>query len=95
MTSSKHLFIRNSEILSTEMDGEVVMMDVDQGSYFSLSSGVGATIWSLLESPISTAQIITGVCEVYNTTPNECSKDVEGFVEQLQKQQLVKLAPAP
>jgi hypothetical protein len=95
MASNTQVFIRNSEILSTEMDGEVVMMDVDQGFYFSLSSGVGATIWSLLENPVSTAQIIAGVCNEYNTTPDECRTDIEGFVVQLHEKQLISLTPAP
>jgi hypothetical protein len=74
------------------MDGEVVMMDVDQGLYFSLSSGVGASIWAVLEAPVSIPKIITTICEEYDTTPENCREDIEGFVQQLHDKELVKLA---
>jgi hypothetical protein len=94
MHTKNNVFIRNSDILTTNMDGEVVMMDVDQGSYFSLSSGVGATIWSVVETPASLDDIISAVCAQYETTPDECRADIEGFVQQLHDQKLVKLATA-
>lgn len=91
MPPLNQVFIRNSEILSTDMDGEVVMMDVEQGLYFSLSSGVGATVWSVLENQATVDQIIAAVCLEYETTPDDCRADIEGFVEQLHEKQLVKL----
>jgi hypothetical protein len=94
MPQLNQMFIRNPEVLSTDMDGEVVMMDVDQGFYFSLSSGVGAAIWSVLENPSSLDQIIAAVCAEYQTTPDDCRADIEGFVEQLHEKQLVKLTTA-
>lgn len=94
MTQLNQLFIRNSDILTTNMDGEVVMMDVDQGFYFSLSSGVGATIWSVLEKPTTIVQIITKICKKYDTTPEDCGDDIEGFVQELHAKQLVKVATA-
>jgi hypothetical protein len=89
------VFIRNSEILTTDMDGEIVMMDVDQGLYFSLTSGVGASIWAVLKAPVNITQIITAICTEYDTTPEDCRSDIEGFVQQLHDQKLVKLATAP
>jgi hypothetical protein len=92
MPPLNQVFIRNEEILTTNMDGEVVMMDVDQGFYFSLSSGVGASIWAVLERAVSVPEIITAVCVEYDTTPENCREDIEGFVQQLHEKELVRLA---
>ena len=47
---------RAEGLVSSEIDGEVVMMSVDQGKYFGINS-VGSRIWSLLESPVSVKEM--------------------------------------
>lgn len=43
---------RAEGVLSTNIDGEAVLMTVESGNYFSLNP-VGSVIWSLLEKPTS------------------------------------------
>lgn len=47
---------RNQSVLSTNIDGEAVLMSVDSGSYFTLNP-IGSAIWDLLETPITLAQL--------------------------------------
>lgn len=82
-------YIKNQEILSTLMDGDVVMMDAESGNYFNLSSGVGATIWELLDQPVSVEDLVAAICNEYNTTKEECTPDVQGFLAQLEENQLI------
>ena len=84
-------YIRNSDILSTQMDGEVVMMDSKAGLYFNLSSGVGAAIWGLMENAVNVDEIVIAVCKEYNVTPADCRDDIQDFINHLAAHQLVTL----
>lgn len=94
MNNVRAKYIRNNEILSTEMDGEVVMMDAEAGTYFNLSSGVGATIWDVLENPADVDQIVAAVCAEYDIQAADCQGDVQEFLEQLSAHKLILLAQA-
>lgn len=83
-------FFRNQDILATTMDGEVVMMSVDDGTYFSLSSGVGALVWELLETPKSIGELVAAIQQDFEVTTKECESDVRDLLKSLQKQKLVE-----
>ncbi|WP_372022840.1 PqqD family protein (plasmid) [Tistrella mobilis] len=44
------VFTRSPDPLTTEIDGDVVMMDLASSAYFNLDS-IGAAIWARLETP--------------------------------------------
>lgn len=81
---------RNSNMLVADMDGELVMMDVDQGSYFSVNP-VGAHVWTQLETPHSIAGLIESVHKAFNTADAEqVSEDVKRFLADLASHGLVR-----
>lgn len=82
-------FFRNEDILATTMDGEVVMMSVEDGTYFSLSSGVGALIWELLEKPKTLDELVAAIQQEYDVDAKECESDVNELVKSMKKQSLV------
>jgi len=43
-------YVRARDVVSTDMNGEIVMMHIEKGSYFSLT-GTGGPIWDRLEEP--------------------------------------------
>ncbi|GHA58853.1 hypothetical protein GCM10008927_25640 [Amylibacter ulvae] len=89
MTIENKRFFRNQDILATTMDGEVVMMSVDDGTYYSLSSGVGAMVWELLETPKSIGELVAGIQQEFEVSTKECESDVRDLLKSLQKQKLV------
>ena len=48
----KTKYVRNSKTISGRLHDEMVMMDIEQGKYFSLNP-VATRIWDLLESPLA------------------------------------------
>ena len=42
---------RANEHIASELDGEVVMMSIEQGEYYGLGQ-VGSELWQLIEQPI-------------------------------------------
>ncbi|MGB3471870.1 MAG: PqqD family peptide modification chaperone [Erythrobacter sp.] len=58
-------YVRASDVVATDMDGETVMMDVQKGSYFALS-GTGPRIWEKLANPMRIGDLITSLGEEYD-----------------------------
>ena len=81
--------IRNNALFSTEIDQDLVMMDVDQGYYFSLN-GTAKTIWELLDSPKRYLEIIQVLVEKYRMTLEQALADVEPFVLEMMSHQLIQ-----
>ena len=53
--------------VSVDMDGETVMMDIDNGSYFALT-GSGGYIWAALENPATVEEITQHVREEFDAS---------------------------
>jgi hypothetical protein len=75
-------YYRNPDILSTEMDGEFVMMNVGSNEYHSIR-GSGVRIWELAENPITESQIVEAICAEFDVAEDVCKADVRGFLEEM------------
>ena len=71
---------RNENIVYTDLDDAIVMMDVDDGSYHELDP-VGARIWMLLEAPRSVAEICESLLAEYDVDPQTCQADTSEFLQ--------------
>ncbi|MBF9153026.1 PqqD family protein [Novosphingobium jiangmenense] len=76
---------------ATEMDGELVMIHVDTGKFFSLK-GVGLDIWQRLDAQSDLDAICDELCRDYGISADECSKAVDTFVSQLTAAGFAELA---
>ena len=47
---SSILVSRNPNLVAANVDGDLVMMSVEQGEYFGIT-GVGSRVWELLATP--------------------------------------------
>lgn len=73
---------RKSGLMTANMDGSAVMMDISTGKYFNLGQ-TGGRIWELLEQPLSVEKLICALIEEYNVTYERCREDVLPFLQQL------------
>lgn len=74
--------------VSTEVDGEVVMMSVEKGMYFGLDE-VGTRIWQLLENPVSVSELLATLLHEYEDNKNNCKLDLLVLLDDLYKQELI------
>ncbi|MCK0129399.1 PqqD family peptide modification chaperone [Erythrobacter sp. F6033] len=58
-------YVRASDVVATDMDGELVMMDVQQGSYFALT-GSGPFIWEKLADPLCVGELVAALKAEYD-----------------------------
>lgn len=80
--STSTRIMRDPDIIATDMDGETVMMSIEQGQYFGLS-GVGPFLWDLLAEPMSVGDICARVLQEYEVDEETCRTDVSAFVGDL------------
>jgi hypothetical protein len=84
--------VRTSDAVTAAVAEELVMMDVETGTYYGLNN-VGAEIWRLLEAPTSIQDLCTALTDSFDVTPERCSAEVMQFLDQLQAKGLVHVVP--
>lgn len=75
--------------VSTDMDGETVLMSIEHGSYFGIG-GTGSLIWERLEQPRTESELVAAVCAAYQVEEPDCRRDVAAFLEKLRENGLVE-----
>lgn len=81
-------YIRNPDLIATDMDGDTVMMSIDRGEYYGIG-GVGSRVWELLDRPVSIADIVRTVCAEFDVDEARCRDDMTAFIDELRSHQLI------
>ncbi|MCJ2187067.1 lasso peptide biosynthesis PqqD family chaperone [Novosphingobium beihaiensis] len=79
--------VRQSKgLVSADIDGEVVMMSVEQGIYYRLDE-VGSRIWGLIEQPMEVSVLCDRLLEEYEVERADCESGVLKFLDELLEQE--------
>jgi len=81
-------YIRNNKTISGRLHDELVMMDIEQGKYFSLNP-VATSIWDMLEKPIAMEVLCEKLMEEYEVGIEQCKAEVEEHLNEMVKLELV------
>ena len=82
------IIYRDPEMLSSNMDGETVMMSLENSEYYGLNE-IGTRIWELTEKKISVKNLIKILMDEYDVDENTCRTDVLEFLKELGKKKLI------
>lgn len=88
MSSTGPTYVRTPDLQAVEMDGELVMMGLEQGEYFALRE-VAASIWHHLEEPRSVEDLVLLVADEYDVTAEACRPDIVAFLDDLVGRRMV------
>lgn len=80
---------RGEDYVFNEVDGELVMMNIETGSYASMNE-TGKSIWELLEEPKTVEFVLKALTEEYDISLEAAQKDVMPFLTQLEEQSIIK-----
>jgi len=72
----------------TDLAGEKVMVDFEQGKYFMIK-GVGNDIWDMLADDVAVEEIIQKLLAEYDVTEEVCVKEVLDFMNNLEKNGII------
>jgi len=91
-TVSKPVWIVNRpSVVSEVIDGELVVMNLSTGNYFS-SAGTGAALWACLEAGMAAESLAARLVARHGLAPAAAEADVERFLERLRAESLVREA---
>ena len=68
--------------VETEIDDEVVLMDLESADFFSLT-GPAFDIWQLIDGMRDEAAIICSLANEYGETPETITPDVDAFLAEM------------
>lgn len=81
---------RNKELEATDMDGELVMMDMLKGKYYSINN-VGSRIWELIEKQISVIEVTSTLLNEFEVDAKTCTDTVIDFLNGLYNEDLITI----
>lgn len=84
-------FSRSTSQVSTELDGETVILDIATSIYSGLDP-VGTAIWNILEKPVTFSQLVGAILSRYDVTEDQCIDDVLLFLKDLADNQLIAIS---
>jgi len=79
---------RKADLLFNEIDGEVVMLSIENSEYYGMDK-VGSRIWELLEQPLSFKELVAKLTEEYEVSEQQCADDTMAFLKKLTDKKLV------
>lgn len=82
--------VQSKEVLVSEIDGEVVMMSIEHGTYSGLDA-IGSEIWRLLESPRRVSEICGIMLERYDVERKQCEEDVLAYLNDLASDDTIRV----
>ena len=78
------------DLLSTEVDKEVLIMSVDAGRYFGLDE-IASDLWHRLEGAPTFDELVAVLREHYDGDPARIEQDTIAFIDTLREQGLVTI----
>ena len=84
--------VRQTHVLTSELEGELVMLDPERSEYFGLDP-IGRRIWELLAEPIDVPTIVDTLLDEYEVDHDRCSREVTELVDDLIDAGLVSPVP--
>jgi hypothetical protein len=91
LDSNKHLQIREEEVAAKLIDGEAIIINLANGVYYSMDR-TGAFIWELVQGAHTIKNVIKTVTARYDVPFDRAEADVQCLLEELLKENLVRLA---
>lgn len=93
--STDTVVVASPDQVSSELNGEVVVLNHQDGVYFGLDAGVGALIWRTLQTPRRVGEIMAAVMDAYDVDRDRCTHDVTSLLNELLRAGLIRTAAEP
>jgi len=82
-----------AKVLSTEVEGETVLLNLESGQYYSLDT-TGTRMWALLAQHGRIEPAIAAMLDEYDVSAETLRRDMIALVEQLAMHGLLRVDPA-
>ena len=86
--------LRTEGLLSTTVDDELVVLNIDAGCYVAIDR-IGRRIWELLESPWLVNDLIAVLAAEFDANPSIVAADLAAFLLELEREGMVNAVTPP
>lgn len=83
------ILVRDSTLAAANLDGRVVVLSVEAGTYVSFN-GVASTIWQMLSEPRQVGEIFDTLSQSHDVDAVTLSRDVLPFLQRLIERRLAR-----
>jgi CRISPR/Cas system CSM-associated protein Csm4 (group 5 of RAMP superfamily) len=91
--STGHIVTQGEGNIVSDMDGEKVMLSIENGKYYNLGE-IGGVIWDLIKIPTLIDQLVNTLLAQYEVEKSECEEQVMSFLKMLHDEGLIKVEEA-
>ncbi len=88
--TSNNLVKRSDGVIDAEIDNEIVVLSIAQGTCYGLNR-VGSRIWNLLAKPSRIGDLCTTLLSEYEIDASVCERQVLELLEELRAEGLIIL----
>jgi hypothetical protein len=89
--SLRTVVVQAQDQVLAELDDEAVILNLKTGVYFGLNR-VGASIWNLLKTPRSVAEIRDAMVAEYEVEPQAAEQDLLKLLKELLSRGLIEIS---
>ncbi|WP_186456949.1 PqqD family protein [Sphingomonas suaedae] len=82
----------NPAVLSTAVDGSVVLMDIESGRYFGFDP-IATDIWTAIAQPCTIDSLCQDLAARYDAPIEQIRISVLAFLTDLQRKKLIEISP--
>ncbi len=86
----KQKIIFSESVFAQEVDGEMVLLDMNSENYFGLDE-VGTTIWQAMQEKETLQDVYDAMIEQYEVAPDVLENDLLEFAEKLRESGLIEI----
>lgn len=79
---------RTQDHVSTELDGETVLMCIKQGNYYGLDK-ILSRVWTIIEKPIMVSDLCEELMKEFEVAREKCEKDILAVLNELLNEKLL------
>lgn len=80
----------NTDVLASQVNGETLMMDIEQDRYFSLDA-IGSDVWARLAQPVAVEALCEGLARDYTVGAERLREDVHALLERMLERGLIRI----
>jgi hypothetical protein len=93
MISTDVRFIRNQEVVSRKIEGELIIVPIRSGvgdlnSLYTLNP-VGSVLWEFMTEGHTIGEMVQRICDEFEVTKVQAQEDIESFLDSLLEENLV------
>jgi hypothetical protein len=88
MLSGSATIRASDQQVSSDLSGETVILNLEDGVYYGLNS-VGTHIWTLLQEDRSVEELHRQLVKTYDISPEQCMEYLLALLEELHERQLI------